>query len=46
MEGRFLSMILVPNREAIEAEKKAEAASAAAESKEVESSEAAEPQGG
>jgi len=30
MEGRFLSMILVPNREAIEAQKKADAQAAAA----------------
>jgi len=31
MEGRFLSMILVPNREAVEAEKRAQAAAVAEE---------------
>jgi translation initiation factor IF-3 len=46
MEGRFLSMILVPNREAIEAERKAEAAKAKEEDTGGEAAEAADPQGG
>jgi translation initiation factor IF-3 len=43
MEGRFLSMILVPNREAIEAERKAEAAKAKEEDTGGEAVEAAKP---
>jgi len=50
MEGRFLSMILVPNREVVEQERKAEqAAKDAAEAqakKEAEATDAADSQGG
>jgi translation initiation factor IF-3 len=44
MEGRLLSMILVPNREAIEAERKAEAAAEAAAAAEESEETAAEPE--
>jgi len=46
MEGRFLSMILAPNREAIEREKKAERKAAEAEAEAAAASAAPdEPQG-